>query len=178
MQDPCVLSSISSSMGGKKELAESPDLPGDDRAGFSRSTGRPPTPGRGRDWCHSVMREGFQTWVRPMVWSGAGIWPRRLYALTVAIPTPRYWATSVVVHHSASGSGAVFVTMPFSLGGLGERCAGRRLCVPDALTLSDDPDHPALARCSSIRWAGGRATVELAERVSWSAPQHLAWLPK
>jgi hypothetical protein len=37
--------------------------------------------------------------------SGAGICPRRRYPLTVDTPTPRYDATSDVVHHSVPGSG-------------------------------------------------------------------------
>lgn len=51
------------------------------------------------------MRAGCHTWVRPMVWSGAGICSLARYVLTVPTPTPRYAATSLVVHHSAFGSG-------------------------------------------------------------------------
>ena len=52
-----------------------------------RRGGRPPWPGRLS--CHSMMRRGFQTWVRPIVRSGAGIWPRARYDETVAMATPK-----------------------------------------------------------------------------------------
>src|SRR5215204_4084367 len=48
---------------------------------------RPPWPGRLS--CHSMMRRGCQTWVRPIVRSGAGIWPRARYDDTVPTVTPR-----------------------------------------------------------------------------------------
>jgi hypothetical protein len=49
---------------------------------------------------------GRQACVLPTVMSGLGICPRIRYELTVATPTPRYAATSDVVHHSAEGSGS------------------------------------------------------------------------
>ena len=54
-----------------------------------------------------MIRAGFHTCVRPTVMSGSGICPRFRYELTVPTRRPRYAATSVVVHHSASASGPV-----------------------------------------------------------------------
>jgi len=71
----------------------------------ARVSGTTPQPGRLS--CQDVIVCGRHRWVRPRVLSGSGIWPRFRYELTVPTWTPRYSATSDVVHHSASGSGLV-----------------------------------------------------------------------
>jgi hypothetical protein len=60
-----------------------------------------------------MIRFGRHMCVRPTVVSGGGICPRRRYPLTVDTPTPRYAATSDVIHHSAEGLGDS-TTGPFS----------------------------------------------------------------
>ena len=52
-----------------------------------RFGGRPPWPGRLS--CHSMIRRGVHTCVRPIVRSGAGICPRARYDDTVPTVTPR-----------------------------------------------------------------------------------------
>jgi hypothetical protein len=73
----------------------------------------PPTPGRGLPSCQAMIVAGRHTCVRPTVMSGAGICSRTRYVLIVATFTPRYAATSDVVHHSIAGSGRS-LTLPLS----------------------------------------------------------------